>query len=150
LNQAYALTTGAAFWNVPNTGFGTQQAAAFTFVNDPVNNTSILLKGSGNFGLTFQRHIRVRYNAGQIIIDSSTNSGFTYTTAATLPVSLVAGNRLTAMVDATGKVTVWKTAGTVDSIIGSATIGTFTGTGSIGMNLPTNARVDDFAGGSVQ
>ena len=154
-NQAFATVTGNAYWNVPTTGFGTQQGAAFTFVTDPVNNSGLYLKAGGNYnGLlgTFPRAIRVRYttaNGGQVVIESATNGN--YANAVTLNAPFVNGNRLTALVDATGKVTVWKTAGTVDSVVGSVTIPAFaTLTGNVGLSLPTNARVDDFAGGSVQ
>ena len=152
-NQASDNTvTGNAYWNAAS--FGTQQAAAFTFANSTLNNAALYLKASGNYNLlgTYASAIRVRYttnNGGQVVVETTTNAGINYTTAAALTASFATSDRLTALVDAAGKVTVWKTAGTVSSVVGSATT-TFTGAGSIGMSLPANARVDDFAGGNVQ
>jgi hypothetical protein len=91
----------------------------------------------------------VRYNAGQVIVETTTN-GTSYTTAGTLTGNFVNGNRLTAMVDAAGLVTVWKTAGAVSNVVGTANTTGFTTTGSVGLSLPSGGRVDDFAGGTVQ
>jgi hypothetical protein len=61
-----------------------------------------------------------------------------------------------AMVDNTGKVWVWKTSGVTSTLLGTAgpptptTPAFMTGTtGIIGVQLPPNAEVDNFAGGVV-
>jgi hypothetical protein len=147
-NQASApLLPGSAYWNV--SGFGAQQAAAFTFVNNTLNNAGLYLKASGAYSNgAYPRAIRVRYNAGQVFVETTTN-GTTFVNAATLTASFVNGDRLTALVDGNGKVTVWKTAGTVSTVLGTANT-TFNAVGRIGLSLPIGARVDDFAGGTVQ
>jgi FtsP/CotA-like multicopper oxidase with cupredoxin domain len=152
VNNAQAqvpLVPGNAYWNAAS--FGNQQAAAFTFVNNTLNNTGLYLKASGSFnGILgfYASAIRVRYNAGQVIVETTTN-GTSYTTAGTLVANFVNGNRLTAMVDAAGLVTVWKTAGTVSNVVGTASTG-FSTPGRVGLALPLGGRVDDFAGGTVQ
>jgi hypothetical protein len=68
----------------------------------------------------------------------------------------VTGDTLTAMVDATGLVTVWRTtAANVTTFIGAVQLPTTganaftTGAGRVGIQVPTNGRVDNFAGGTV-
>ena len=153
-NQASALFAGNAYWNTAS--FGAVQAAAFTFANNTLNNAALYLKASGNFSLLgyYPSAIRVRYsttNGLQVIVETTTN-GLAYTNAATLNLNTGFANGLilTALVDATGTVTVWQTAGAVSSVLGTANTTGFTGSGRIGMSLPTGARVDNFAGGSVQ
>ena len=55
------------------------------------------------------------------------------------------------MVDATGTVYVWKTAGTVNSLLGQTVLPEpfATGAGRLGMNLPAGARVDNFSGAAL-
>jgi predicted phage gp36 major capsid-like protein len=73
-----------------------------------------------------------------------------FTNRGTFAATFATGDTLTAMVDASGVAYVWKTSGTTDTLLGSiATTATFAGTGRIGMQLPVNARVDNFAGGTV-
>jgi hypothetical protein len=149
--QASASFTANAYWNAGS--FGTQQAAAFAFANNTLNSAALYLKAGGTFTAgTYQNAVRVRYqaaNGGQVLVDATNNFGLSYTQATVLNSNFVSGNILTALVDATGKVTVWKTAGSSSTILGTANT-TFTGSGSIGLSLPTGARVDNFAGGSVQ
>jgi FtsP/CotA-like multicopper oxidase with cupredoxin domain len=158
-NQADASNNGNAYWNVPTSGFGQVQGAAFTFVNNTTRNGAALyLKAAGTFASgTYRNAIRVRYstsNGGQVIVETTTN-GQPYTNAATLSNASFSNNdRLTALAEANGKVTVWKTAAPVNGVPGVTTVlGTastpFTGLGSIGMSLPNNARVDNFAGGTL-
>lgn len=149
---ASAAAAGQTIWNNPTTGFGTTQAAAFTFANATLNNAALMLKATGSNLLgqptTF---IQVRYNAGSVIVENTNNSGLTFTTNGTLTGSFANGDTLTALVNASGTVYVWKTtSANVTTYLGSATTGTtFTGTGRIGMQLPNGARVDNFAGGTV-
>jgi hypothetical protein len=62
------------------------------------------------------------------------------------------GDKLSAVSDANGTVYVWKTTGATTTYVGSVPIpgaGFWTGTGRAGLQLPTNARVDDFAAGTT-
>jgi hypothetical protein len=148
-NRAFAAVPGAAYWNLPSTGYGTQQAAAFSFANTPVAGSSLVLKASGGSATLPASFIRVRYSASNMVVETTSNAGVNYTAAGNLSTSaFAAGERLTAMVDASGMVYVWRTAGTITNLIGSVSTG-FTGAGRIGMQLPLGARVDDFAGGDV-
>ncbi|MBX9611528.1 MAG: multicopper oxidase domain-containing protein [Burkholderiales bacterium] len=140
-----------AYWNGAGAVFGAQQAAALTFANTTLNNTSLYLKASGTFTLgIYTSAIRVRYstgNGGQVVVETTANGGINYTSAGTLAGSFANGDTLTAMADATGTVYVWKTSGGISALLGSASTG-FTGTGRLGINLPPGGRVDNFAGGA--
>jgi hypothetical protein len=140
------------------TVLGAKQAAAFTFANTTMNNASLLLKGNGNLaGGAYQRAIRVRYNAGQVIVETTTNYGFSFPSqwTKTIAGTFASGDTMTALVDAAGNVFVWRTSGSTTTLLGQvqlATTGTqsfITGTGRIGLYLPSGARVDNFAGGTV-
>jgi hypothetical protein len=150
---ANANSAGNAYWNVPAAGFGARQAAAFTIANGTLNGDGVILKASGTVTLgVAQNFIRVRATGTQVIVETSTNTGVTVTPQATLTGTFASGDTLTAMVDAGGVVYVWKTTGATTTFIGGAQLpsaATWTGTGRIGMQLPVNARVDGFAGGTV-
>lgn len=153
-NQAFCVNSGlsailcAAGSNAyRTTALGASQAAAFTFVNTS-NNISLLLKASGAYNLgAYANAIRVRYASGQVIIETTANGGLSFTSAGTLSSTMVIGDSLTALADSTGMVYVWKTSGTVTTLLGSATTA-FTGSGQIGLYLPPGGRVDNFAGGT--
>lgn len=134
-----------------NGALGVSQAAAFKFVNNTLDTAALYLKAAGTFTLgQYQNSIRVRYstaNGGRVEVATTTNTGVAFATAGTLPASYANGDTLTAMVDATGTVYVWKTSGAVTTLLGSA-VTTFTGTGQVGLFLPNGGRVDDFAGGT--
>ena len=157
-NEAFCQTLacllgGNAYWNGAAATFGSTQAAAFTFANTTLNNASLVLKASGTFtGLGYYTNaIRVRYSTssgGQVIVETTSN-GLTFSTVGTLAGSFATGNRLTALVTANGTVYVWRTAGATTTLLGSAATTGFTGTGRIGIALPSGARVDNFAGGTV-
>jgi uncharacterized repeat protein (TIGR01451 family) len=141
---------GAAYWNAPVTGFGARQAAAMTFANTTVNGDAIVLKASGGTANVPASFARVRATGTQVIVETTTNSGVTYTPQGTpIALALVSADRLTAMVDATGAVYVWKNG----TFAGTVTLPNLpawtTGTGRIGIQLPSGARIDSFAGGSV-
>jgi hypothetical protein len=148
-NQANGLGFGSGYWNGIGAVFGAKQAAAFTFTNTPQNNTSLFLKGSGGFGLgNYASAIRVRLSGANVLVETTANA-VAYTVVATLPATFVSGDTLTAQVNASGRVDVWKTtAANVTTHLGTGQT-TFTGTGRIGMQLPNGARVDNFAGGTV-
>jgi uncharacterized repeat protein (TIGR01451 family) len=148
-NQAFANSAGNAYWNVPTGGFGGKQGAAFTFANATLNGDGLILKASGAVTLgVAQNFIRVRTTATQVIVETTTNTGLSFTQRGAFNATFATGDTLTAMVDASGVAYVWKTSGTTDTLLGSAAT-TFAGTGRIGMQLPVNARVDNFAGGTV-
>jgi hypothetical protein len=152
-NQASAALTGWAMWNSPVAGFGAQQGAAFTFANTTLNTSALLLKASGGSASTPQNYIRVQYltsSGGQVVVGRTTNTGGSFTTLGTFPATFVNGDTLTAMANADGSVDVWKTtAANVTTYLGHSATSASTGTGRIGILLPTNARVDDFKGGTL-
>jgi uncharacterized repeat protein (TIGR01451 family) len=158
-NQASdVLLPGWAIWNNSATGFGATQGAAFTFANTPANGSFLVLKGSGGNANTPANYIRVFYTGSSVTVGTTTNSGGTVTTRATFPGTFATGDKLSAVADATGNVSVWKTtAAAVTTFVGSIAIPTTgagawtqgTGGGRIGIMLPTNARVDNFSGGTV-
>jgi uncharacterized repeat protein (TIGR01451 family) len=141
------LFGGQAIWNDSNVT--AKQGAAASIVGAPVNGTALVLKASGTNALPTS-FIRVRYSGGQVLVESTTNAGLTYTAAGSLAGTLAAGDRLSAIADpASSTVYVFRTTGAVDTLLGSVTVAAMpTGT-RIGIQLPVNARVDDFRGGSV-
>ena len=154
-NQAFANAAGAAVWNVPSGGFGANQAAAFTFANTTLNNSALVLKATGGVATIPANFVRVQYQTsggGQIVVETSTTAGLTYATQGTLSGSFVSGDTLTAEADGSGTVSVWKTSSGVDTYLGSVSLpasATWTGTGRIGLQLPSGSRVDNFAGGTL-
>ena len=156
-NQAQTTLFGNAYW----TGlFGPKQGAAFTLAQAPTNGTSLILKASGNLTLgTYQNFVRIRYNAGAILVDTTTNTGGSYANLNTLAtgVSLAVGETMAAWCDTAGTVTAWKVplSGPA-TLLGQASLPVtgasafIAGAGRIGMQMPLGApRVDDFRGGSV-
>jgi hypothetical protein len=152
-NQAFAAVLGWAMWNSPTAGFGAQQGAAFTFASSTLNNSALLLKASGGSATTPQNYIRVQYQTtggGQVVIGTTTNTGTSFTTLGTFASPFVSGDTLTAKANSDGSVDVWKTtAANVTTYLGHSSTSAFTGAGRIGILLPTNARVDDFKGGTL-
>jgi hypothetical protein len=158
------LVAGSAYWNGSNAGpvFGNRQGAAFTFSSAPASNTALMLKATGNTnaaGLQ-QNFVRVLYSTGgggTITIQTTTNSGGSYTTAGAAITGFggfLSGDTITAMVDQTGAVTVWRTRGATVTLIGTRTPAAnalwTTGGGRIGLQMPAGGtRVDNFAGGNV-
>jgi hypothetical protein len=154
--QAAAVPANA-FWN---TQYGSVQGAAFMFGSAPVNGTSLLLKAGGSLVLgNYQRYVQVRYAGGSIFVETTVNTGFSFAdqqTAAT-GVAFAAGESMAALVDATGKVTVWKIGAdnATTTLLGQATVpstGTtafVTGGGRTGMRLVAGGPVDNFAAGDV-
>jgi uncharacterized repeat protein (TIGR01451 family) len=154
-NEAFGNSAGQASWNV--TTFGQKQGAGFAFAQDagspaaPLNASSLLLKvsngGGGNANPA--NYVRVRYNSSQVIVETTNNGnalGPTYTTLATFNSGAFAtGDTLTAVANADGSVDVWRNS----TYLGRSATSTFTGTGRVGLDLPANARVDDFRGGTV-
>jgi hypothetical protein len=159
-NFTPCVAGGAAYWNtggVVSTGFGSRQAAQFTFSNATLNGASLALKATGAiFGQATlpQNFIRVQYNSGaqQITVATTTNGGGAFTTAGTLGGfgGFASGNMLTASVDQTGLVTVRKNVTTVIGTVQLPNVALWTtGGGRIGMQLPNGARVDDFSGANL-
>jgi hypothetical protein len=159
-NQAFCANSGAAgLLCLPGVGANAylngslvnSQGAAFTFANATLNDVGLYLKASGTYLVgVYASGIRVRYSTasgGQVVVETTSNGWITAATAGTLAAPFTIGDRLTAMTDATGTVSVWKTSGAVTTMIGTVPT-TFTGTGQIGLHLPPGARVDDFAGGT--
>jgi hypothetical protein len=168
-NQAFAQNVGGqtapayAIWNVPVAGYGAQQGAAFTFANAPLDGSALVLKGTSGIPTPVpQRFIRVRYAAGQVVVETTTNGNVaspTFTVRATFPAPFVSGERLSATAYADGTVNVFRTAvgGAPTTLVGTVTVpitgpGAWTwgsGGGRIGMQMPIGQRVDDFAGGTL-
>ncbi len=157
-NQASAALAGWAMWNGPGNVFGAKQGAAFTFANTPANGSFLFMKASGGNANTPANYIRVFYTGSSVTVGTTTNSGLTVTTRATFPVIFATNDTLSAVADATGNVYVWRTtAAAVTTFVGSVAIPT-TGAGAwtqgtvggrIGIMLPTNARADNFSGGTL-
>lgn len=158
-NQAYAYSNGQAIWNTPSGGFGGDQGAALTFVNDPLFGTglvqpALILKATGATVLP-TNYIRVAYtkdtsNVTWATVASTTNSGSNFTTHGNLAATLAAGDTLTAFARSNNTVQVWKTSAGATTYLGSVNVpSTFT-SGRIGMRLPTGQRVENFSGGYVQ
>ena len=119
-NQANATATGAATWNVPGSGFGTNQAAAFTFANTTMNNAAVVLKATGGLANAPLNFIRVQYQTaggGQVVVATTTNAGINYTTRGTLAGTFASGDILTARADSAGTVYVWKTSAGTDTYL---------------------------------
>jgi hypothetical protein len=156
-NQAFAILPGQANWNV--TTFGTKQGAAFTFATAPATGASLLLKVANGAGSATNpaSYIRVQYQTtggGQVLVESTTNGNNLLPTFATLGTltsgAFAIGDRLTAVANADGSVDAWRTtAANVTTYLGRTATSAFTGTGRIGIQLPINARVDDFRGATV-
>lgn len=155
-SQAFAALLGWAIWNGPGNVFGTRQAAAFTFASTPggAAPSTLILKASGGTAASPSNYVGVAYfaSSNQVVVASTTNSGGTLTTHDTFPAAFANGDTLSAVVDATGTVYVYKTSGAATTFVGLVTIpgaGFWTGTGRIGLLLPINARVDNFSGGTL-
>ncbi len=156
-NQASDLAvTGVAFWNA--TTFGNRQLAGFTFVTAPANDTALFLKATGGSTSVPQNAIRVRLNGSNVIVETTVNSGVAYTNRATIPATFAIGDTLIAMALADGTVAVYKNGTLIAN--GTVVIPTTglppiipwtqgTGGGRVGMQLPANARVNDFVGRNV-
>ena len=111
-----------------------------------MNGDALILKASGGTAAAPQNFIRVRINGTQVIVESTTNSGGSFTNMATFTTTaFVSGNTLTAVANSDGSVDVWKNS----TYLGRSSTSAFTGTGRIGMQLPSGARVDDFRGATV-
>jgi hypothetical protein len=121
-----------------------------------------VLKVTGGSATIPANFIRVQYSSaggGTLTVASTTNGGLTFTSATGGTLTgfgnFVTGDTLTAVVDQTGVVYLWKTtAANVTTAIGNATpvaSGTLwsTGGGRIGVQLPNGARIDNFRGGDV-
>ncbi len=155
-NQAFAALLGQALWNGPGSTFGARQAAAFTFAAAPggsaANPNALILKASGGSAAAPQNFIRVGFASGQVVVATTTNFGVSYTTRGTFAATFANGDTLSAVALDTGVVNVFKTTGVTTTLVGTATIpgaGFWTGSGRIGIQLPTNARIDNFAGGTL-
>jgi hypothetical protein len=150
-NQASASVLGWAMWNGAGTPFGARQGAAFKFAITPVTSSmvpnSLILKASGGTANTPANYIQVGYSGGTVEV--ATTTGGSSTTRASFTATFASGDTLSAVALETGTVNVYKTSGTTTTVVGSVTIpgaGFWTGTGRIGLLLPSSARVDDFKG----
>ena len=91
------------------------------------------------------------------MVVETTNNGVLFTQRGTaMNATFAVGDKLTALVDAAGLVTVWQTtAANVTTQLGTVQLpitgtNSFTiGSGRIGVFLPSGARVDNFSGGNV-
>ena len=147
-SQASAAAAGAAYWNSPAAGFGARQAAAFTIANTTLNGDSLVLKATGGSSALPANFIRVQVTGSVVNVQTTSNGGITYAVQGSFGTAFASGDTLTALVDETGTVYVWKNA--IATPVGTVTLtGSWTGAGRIGMQLPNGARVDDFKGGTV-
>ena len=143
-------TLNGAMWNNPTGGFGAKQGTAFTFANTPISGSSLILKGTGGSANAPGSFIRVQYSGSNVIVQTSTNSGVSYTTVSSFAATFANGDTLTAVANTDGSVDVWKTtAANVTTYLGHSATTSFTGSGRIGIYIPNNARIDDFKGQTV-
>jgi uncharacterized repeat protein (TIGR01451 family) len=146
--------SGSAIWNGATNVFNNKQGVAVTFTSAPISGTSLILKASGGTASAPANFIRVR-NAGllnQIVVETTTNSGGSFTTRGTLSAALSSTDTLTAVANADGSVDVWvTTSANVTTYLGrsSAVAAPFIGTGRIGMQLILSDFADNFSGGNV-
>jgi uncharacterized repeat protein (TIGR01451 family) len=153
-NRAFAAVPGWAMWNNPTGGYGAQQGATFTFINtSSLGGSTLLLKGSGGSATTPQNYIRVTYNSGAVVVSTTINTGGTLVQRATFPITFATGDTMSATAYGSGNVYVYKN-GTFVGVVAIPTSGPGAWTqgsagGRIGILLPTNARVDDFSGGTL-
>jgi hypothetical protein len=161
-NNAYCsgstcASSGWAYWDVPTGGFGNRQGASFIFRNTPVSGTALLLKATGGTTTKRASFIRVVFQNNQLIVATTTNSGSSYTTRATFGGTFATGDLLSATAYADGTVNVYKTSGPTTTELGSVVIPTSgsgswlqgTGGGRIGIVMPSGARLDNVAGGTL-
>ncbi|MBK4735830.1 Ig-like domain-containing protein [Noviherbaspirillum pedocola] len=159
-----ALTLpGYALWNVPATGYGANQGAAFRFVNAPIVGSALVLKASGGVTLGAPQHmLRVRVASAQaagaqtsvtLTVETSDNYGVNFTPwSTTSPASFALNDVLSAVAYGDGTVRIYKTSGATATQIGAVQVAwpNATSGGRIGMYLSARQQVDDFAGGNVQ
>ena len=154
-NQAYALLPGQAVWNGSGSVYGTTQGAAFTFASTPTGllvPNALILKASGGSTANPASYIRVGYltQTNMVQIQTTTNSGGSYSSLGSFPATLANGDTLTAVANSDGSVHVWiTTVANVTTYLGRSATSAFTGTGRIGLQLPLSARVDNFRGGTT-
>lgn len=156
-NQALSVVTltGMAFWNP---SFGARQAVGITFAGAPQNGTSLLLKGSGTLTAGVHRnYVRVRLGGANLVAETTANFGAAFNNSTPIAASSTVGSNdtLVAQCDANGVVVVWRIRAGVPTLLGTASLPTtgnaafVGGAGRIGIQLPANARIDDFIGGNV-
>ena len=155
-NQAFGNSAGVALWNNPTTGYGAKQGAAFTIANATLAGDSLILKASGGTATAPLNYVRVRLTATTVVVETTIDSGGTFPNAGILNnanSTFQNGDVLTAQVDATGLLSVWRTRAATTVYAGSVQLPNnalwTTGAGRIGIRLPANARVDDFSGGTL-
>jgi uncharacterized repeat protein (TIGR01451 family) len=148
--------TGFAYWNSPSTGYGAKQGAAFTIANTTLAGDSLILKATLGTATAPQNYVRVRLTASTVVVETTVNGGGNFPNAGTLNnanSTFLNGDVLTAQVDATGLVSVWRTRVATTVFVGSVPLPSSalwtTGGGRIGMSLPNGARVDNFSGGTL-
>lgn len=145
-NQASdVLLPGAAYWNGSNLSLLPRQAAALTVANATVNGDALILRASGGTAAIPVNFIRVRYDAGQVSVQTTNNGGLSYTSLGSpFAATLALGDRLIAQANGDGSVQVWKATGASWSYLGQTPASGFTSGGRVGLQLPVGARVDNF------
>jgi uncharacterized repeat protein (TIGR01451 family) len=142
---------GTSMWNGTVNVFGPTQGAAVTFTSTPA--AALYLKASGGSTSAPVNFIRVRPIGTTAVVETTSNSGGTFTTTGSFAgANFANGDRLTAVANADGSVDVWKTtvATSFTTYIGhSAPAAAFAGGGRIGLQLLVTATVDNFSGGTL-
>jgi len=150
--------TGNAYWS---SDFGVKQGAAVqlvtTALQTSLTNNAVVLDATGSFNLGLYPNYILVSATGTGTVTVSTNIGGTSTSVGTLAVSPALANAdiLTAEVDGTSTaptVYVWRTRGTTTTFLGAVQLDPdplWTSGGKIGIQVPSNHRVDNFAGGNA-
>jgi uncharacterized repeat protein (TIGR01451 family) len=160
-NAAQGFTNSQIMWNGTGNLFGAKQAAAFVYRNAPVNNAAypmgLVLKASGGTLAVPATYASVTYNLGVVTVSTVTTSG-TPVLRGTKAITLVNGDRLTALADGLGNVFLFRTnsSGTTTyigvvaiPIVGASAWAPATSGGRAGLQIPVGQRVDDFRAGTI-
>ncbi|MEO8306483.1 MAG: hypothetical protein ABI616_00400 [Pseudomonadota bacterium] len=147
----FNCTLNGAMWNGAGNVFGNRQAAAFT-VTSGIAGDRLILKGTGGSSNAPQNYVRIELTGNSVTVATTTTMGLTTASSTTITngnSTFASGDVLTALVDASGLTTVWKNSTYVGSVALPSDALWTTGGGRIGMQIPNNQRVDNFAGGTV-
>jgi hypothetical protein len=152
--------TGQAVWTGAPNAAG-PQGASFTIANMPASNNAfagLMLQASGGNANTPLRYIRIRYQGGNVTVNTIAGGGGgggggggNGTPQASFAATFAAGDTLTAVVTSTNTVAIYKTSASVTVTVGAVTLNGWSAGNApvrLGIQLSNNVRIDNFNGGS--